>query len=89
MIHDVGYYIIDAKRLKEYMIDSFYLYPIMYSNEGLEDYRAVSVKDLIEYEVIVHYGEFTDIEDKANSYLNGCSDDYNKYIRPLIGELKY
>lgn len=56
---------IDSKRLKEYMADAYEHYPVMYAAEGEEDYRAVSVADLMEYEVILYFKEFSEIENKA------------------------
>lgn len=87
MIHGVGYYMIDSKRLKEYMADAYEHYPVMYAAEGEEDYRAVSVADLMEYEVILYFKEFSEIENKAWAYIRGYDSKYNEKIQPSIDKL--
>lgn len=78
---------IDSKRLKEYMADAYEHYPVMYAAEGEEDYRAVSVADLMEYEVILYFKEFSEIENKALTYVRGYDSEYNEKIQPSIDKL--
>lgn len=87
MIHGLGYYMIDAKRLHEFMNDKYLQYPIMYSEEGYEDYRAVPVAELMEYEVILYYEEFGTVEDLGNYYKNGYDKIYNNNISVLADGL--
>lgn len=87
MIYGVGYYMIDSRRLREYMADTYKSYPVMYSSEGQEDYRAVLVADLMEYEVILYFTEWEEIENKALTYIRGYSSKYNEYIQPHIERL--
>ena len=87
MIQGVGYYMIDAHKLHEFMLDKYTNYPTIYSNKGHEDYRGVSVEDLIDYEVIIYFQTWEEIEDTASSLINGSSDYYNSSIAPLVNDL--
>lgn len=60
-IEGIGYYMIDAKALHPYLREHYEDYPIGYSNEGLEDYRVVSTKDLIEQEIILYFTPWEDL----------------------------
>lgn len=87
MIQGVGYYMIDSHKLHEFMIDKYTDYPTIYSNEGCEDYRGVSIEDLINYEVILYFQAWEEIETTALTLINGSNDYYNSSIAPLVNDL--
>lgn len=87
IIYGIGYYMIDAKKLHEYMEDKYPDYPILYSNTDSEDYRAVPVEDLMEYEVILYFSPWEDIEETALLFSNGSDKIYNDKIVPLLDKL--
>lgn len=78
---------IDAHRLHEFMANNYKTYPVMYASEGKEDYRAVAVKDLIANNIIIYFGSWAVIEDKAEEYKSGLNKEYNARIKPLINGL--
>lgn len=87
IINGVGWYVIDAHKLREFMANNYKTYLVMYASEGREDYRAVSVKDLIANNIIIYFGSWVVIEDKAEEYKNGFDKEYNTRIKPLINGL--
>ena len=54
----VGYYLIDSYKLREYMNKYYEHYEIAYNYEGLEEYRAVSVADLLYHGIIEKRGNW-------------------------------
>lgn len=87
MIQGVGYYMINAHKLHEFMLDKYADYPTIYSNKGCEDYRGVPVEDLMEYEVIIYFQPWEEIADKGLSFINGSNEYYNDNIEPLLKDL--
>ena len=87
VIGGIYYYVIDAKKLHEYMEEHYTDYPTIYSNKGHEDYRGVPVADLINNAVIVYYAPWEDIEETALSFSNGSNEIYNNKIIPLLDGL--
>lgn len=61
IIKGVGYYMIDAKALHWYMKKYYNYYPVAYSQEGQEDYRAVSVLDMLKHGVILYYRDWHEV----------------------------
>lgn len=54
-IQDTAIYIIDSWALREYMRVNYFKYPVWYSQEGLEEYRGVSIQDLLDNNIILGY----------------------------------
>lgn len=87
VIGGVYYYVLDAHKLHEYMEEHYLDYPTIYSSKGHEDYRGVSVSDLIDNKVIVFYAPWEDIEETALSFATGSDTSYNDKIVPLLDGL--
>lgn len=61
IIKGVGYYIIDARALHDYLNKHYECYPVAYRQKGQEDYRAVSVLDLWNNNIIVLYRNWKEV----------------------------
>lgn len=61
MIKGIGYYMIDARMLHDFLQEHYRDYPIAYKQEGQEDYRAVDVIDLWKCGVILYYREWSEL----------------------------
>lgn len=87
IMNNVGYYVIDAHKLHSYMSEHYTDYPIIYNSKGCEDYRGVSVTDLIDNDIIVYYALWGDIVTIADTFITGSDVSYNNYIAPLLDKL--
>ena len=85
IINNYGFYIIDSEKLHSFMADNYNKYPIMYKAKGKEDYRAVSVKELIAEEIIIDWIEWEEIEEVINMVRE--DESYKENIEPLLNKL--
>lgn len=85
IINGYGFYIIDSSKLHGFMIDNYSKYPIMYKATGREDYRAVSIKELMAEGIILYWVPWKEIEKEIEK----INEDkhYKDTIEPLLNAL--